>query len=63
MNALDIELVYTQPRESVSDEYRKLNKSGKVPTFVGGDGYVLSETIAINVYCQSISSGLLKTKN
>lgn len=31
-------------------EYLKYNKLGKVPTFVGADGYVLSECIAIAIY-------------
>jgi len=31
-------------------EYFKYNKLGKVPTFVGADGYVLSECIAIAIY-------------
>lgn len=37
--------------EGVSDDYRKLNKLGKIPTFVGADNYVLTECIAIAVYC------------
>jgi elongation factor 1-gamma len=34
----------------VSEDYLKLNKLGKVPTFEGADGFVLSECIAIAVY-------------
>jgi hypothetical protein len=34
----------------VSADYLKLNKLGKVPTFEGADGFVLSECIAIAVY-------------
>lgn len=34
----------------MSTEYLKLNKLGKVPTFEGADGFVLSECIAIAVY-------------
>ena len=52
-NKLDIELVRTKPDEGVSTEYLKLNKLGKIPTFEGADGYVLSECIAIAVYCKS----------
>ena len=54
LNSLNLELVDTKPREGVPDKYRKLNKLGKVPTFEGADGFVLSETIAINVYCKAI---------
>lgn len=50
-NKLDIELVLTEPAKGVSTEYLKLNKLGKIPTFEGADGYVLSECIAIAVYC------------
>ncbi|PVH92018.1 eEF1-gamma domain-containing protein [Periconia macrospinosa] len=51
-NGLDLEFVETQPSEA-SAEYLKLNKLGKVPTFEGADGYVLSESIAIAVYLTS----------
>jgi glutathione S-transferase len=43
-------LVETSPSEGVSAEYLKLNKLGKVPTFEGADGFVLSESVAIAVY-------------
>jgi hypothetical protein len=49
-NGLDIEFVNTEPAKGVSAEYLKLNKLGKVPTFEGADGFVLSECIAIAVY-------------
>lgn len=49
-NNLDIELVQTEPAKGVSDDYRKLNKLGLVPTFQGADGYVLTEAIAIAIY-------------
>ncbi|KAK4632380.1 Elongation factor 1-gamma 2 [Fulvia fulva] len=51
-NGLDLELVHTEPGK-VSDDYRKINKLGKVPTFQGQDGYVLSECIAIAIYLTS----------
>lgn len=51
-NNLDIELVETKP--PVQDlEYFKLNPLGKIPTFVGANGYILTETMAIAVYCMS----------
>ncbi|KAF2642035.1 hypothetical protein P280DRAFT_291105 [Massarina eburnea CBS 473.64] len=49
-NGLELEVVDTEPGKGVSTEYLKLNKLGKVPTFEGSDGYVLSEAIAIAVY-------------
>ncbi|KAF2008928.1 hypothetical protein BU24DRAFT_437478 [Aaosphaeria arxii CBS 175.79] len=52
-NGLDIEQVHTEPAKGVSTEYLKLNKLGKVPTFEGADGFVLSETLAIAVYLTS----------
>jgi len=52
-NNLDIELVKTEPSNGVSTDYLKLNKLGKVPTFEGADGYVLSECIAIAIYLTS----------
>ncbi|KAL9094196.1 MAG: hypothetical protein Q9165_003611 [Trypethelium subeluteriae] len=52
-NNLDLELVETVPGNGVSDDYRKLNKLGKVPTFVGTDNYVLTEAIAIAIYVTS----------
>lgn len=51
-NGLDIEFVDTEPAKGVSSDYVKLNKLGKVPTFEGADGFVLSESMAIAVYCK-----------
>jgi hypothetical protein len=61
-NGLDIEFVETEPAKGVSTEYLKLNKLGKVPTFEGADGFVLSECIAIAVYCKcpALSSSLAR---
>jgi len=53
-NGLDVELVETKPgTESITADYRKLNKLGKIPTFEGADGYVVNEVIAIAVYLTS----------
>ncbi|KAK4988537.1 elongation factor EF-1 gamma subunit [Elasticomyces elasticus] len=52
-NKLELELVQTDSAEGVSDDYRLLNKLGKYPTFVGQDGYVLTECIAIAIYITS----------
>ena len=48
-NGLDLEVVPTDT-EKKTPEYLKINALGKVPTFVGADGYNLSECIAIAVY-------------
>lgn len=52
-NNLKLEIVETKPSDGVTDDYRKLNKLGKIPTFVGSDGFILSECIAIAVYLAS----------
>lgn len=49
-NNLKLDMEHTEPAKGVSDDYRKLNKLGKVPTFEGSDGYILSECIAIAIY-------------
>ncbi|EAS37345.3 elongation factor 1 gamma domain-containing protein [Coccidioides immitis RS] len=51
-NDLDIELVDTKPG-SPDAAYFKINALGKVPTFVGANGFVLTECIAIAVYLAS----------
>ena len=50
-NKLNIELVHTQP-PNVDTEYLKLNPLGTVPTFVGSNGFVLSEVMAVAIYCE-----------
>ncbi|KAF2165205.1 hypothetical protein M409DRAFT_56080 [Zasmidium cellare ATCC 36951] len=52
-NGLDLELVHTEPAKGVSTDYLKLNKLGKIPTFEGQDGYVLTEAMAIAIYITS----------
>jgi elongation factor 1-gamma len=49
-NNVDLEIVLTEPAKGVDAEYLKINKLGKVPTFVGADGYTLHEAIAIAIY-------------
>ncbi|KAI1310073.1 hypothetical protein F5Y03DRAFT_346785 [Xylaria venustula] len=51
-NGLELEVVEVDPK-NVPQDLLKVNKLGKVPTFVGSDGYALSETIAINIYITS----------
>ncbi|KAL9044917.1 MAG: hypothetical protein Q9214_001982, partial [Letrouitia sp. 1 TL-2023] len=52
-NKLDIEVVETEPAKGVSTDYLKINHLGKIPSFVGTDGYVLTEAIAIAIYFTS----------
>ena len=49
-NNLELELVHTEPSKGVDTKYLLLNHLGKVPTFQGTDGYVLTECIAIAIY-------------
>jgi elongation factor 1-gamma len=48
-NNLDLQAVEIDTNKP-GPEYLKYNKLSKVPTFVGADGYVLSECIAIAIY-------------
>ncbi len=52
-NNIELEIVETIPAKGVPAEYLKINKLGKVPTFVGADGYTLHEGIAIAIYSTS----------
>lgn len=54
-NNVELEIVDTEPAKGLSEEYLKLNALGKVPTFVGADGYVLHEAIAIAIYSKSLA--------
>lgn len=49
-NNLNLKVVETEPAKGVPAEYLKINKLGKVPTFVGADGYTLHECVAIAIY-------------
>lgn len=52
-NNLDIEFVETDPSKGeLSTEYKKLNPLGRVPTFEAPNGWVLTEVIAIAIYCK-----------
>ncbi|WPH03514.1 Elongation factor 1 gamma [Acrodontium crateriforme] len=53
-NGLNLEFVEESPIKGVSAQYKKaVNPLGKIPTFEGADGYILSEAIAIAVYLTS----------
>lgn len=49
-NGLELEIVLEEPSKGVSAEYLKINPLGKIPTFQGEDGFILSECIAIAIY-------------
>lgn len=56
-NGLEIETVSelpsNEPSKGVSAEYLNINGLGKIPTFQGEDGFILSECIAIAIYRKS----------
>ncbi|KAI4117228.1 MAG: hypothetical protein LQ345_002496 [Seirophora villosa] len=52
-NKLDLEIVQTVPHEGVSQDYLKINHLGRIPSFVGTDGYTLTECMAIAIYFTS----------
>ncbi|KAL8989346.1 MAG: hypothetical protein Q9177_001753 [Variospora cf. flavescens] len=52
-NKLDLEIVQTVPHEGVSPDYLKINHLGKIPSFVGADGYTLTECMAVAIYFTS----------
>ena len=62
-NNLDLEIVHTEPAKGVSDEYLKLHKLGRVPSFVGADGYELTESIAIAIYSMLLVPQVKSTHN
>lgn len=49
-NNIELEIVVEDPKQGVSEEYLKINPLGKIPSFVGADGFVLTESIAIAIY-------------
>ncbi|KAI6354121.1 hypothetical protein MCOR25_008739 [Pyricularia grisea] len=52
-NDTPLEVVTVDKEKNIPADYTNYNKLGKVPTFVGADGYVLYECIAIAVYVTS----------
>ena len=61
-NNVELELV-TVDTSNPDAEYLKINKLGKVPTFVGADGYVLHEAIAIAIYSMYTKLAFYSTEN
>ena len=52
-NKLDIELEETNAStDTFPPNYLELNPLGLVPTFVGADGFTLTEVMAIAIYCK-----------
>ncbi|KAL4944985.1 hypothetical protein BDV06DRAFT_219792 [Aspergillus oleicola] len=60
---LDLEVKTITSSKDASSEYLELNPLGKIPTFVGTDGFFLTESIAIAIYVtsQNESTTLLGT--
>ena len=59
-NKLDLEIVETDSRKGpLSLDYLKINKLGRIPSFVGADGYELTECIAIAIYSAFPSNNTL----
>ncbi|KAI9679076.1 MAG: hypothetical protein M1829_001746 [Trizodia sp. TS-e1964] len=52
-NDLKLDIVEFDLSKGVPADYLELNGLGKIPTFQGSDGYVLSECIAIAIYITS----------
>ncbi len=47
---IPLDIVTITSSQEAPESYLKLNPLGKIPTFVGTNGFVLSECIAIAVY-------------
>lgn len=54
-NGLDLDVVHID-FSNITEEHRKANKQGKVPTFIGSDGFVLTECIALAIYSTFVPS-------
>ncbi|KAL2856673.1 glutathione S-transferase [Aspergillus pseudoustus] len=50
---LGLDLVLREPKTPSEEDYLKLNPQGLIPTFVGADGFVLTESPAIVTYIAS----------
>ncbi|KIA75637.1 elongation factor 1 gamma subunit [Aspergillus ustus] len=50
---LELEIKTITSSKDAPEEYLRLNPQGKIPTFVGADGVVITEAIAIAVYIAS----------
>lgn len=52
-NGLDLEVIDSFKKDSPNPEHLKAHPLGKVPAFLGADGFALSEVIAIAIYLTS----------
>ncbi|KAL4817021.1 glutathione S-transferase [Aspergillus spinulosporus] len=52
-NKLPLEIKTITSSQDASEEYLQINPLGKIPTLVGADGYILTESIAIALYVTS----------
>ncbi|KAF2148382.1 elongation factor EF-1 gamma subunit [Myriangium duriaei CBS 260.36] len=54
-NNLELDIVKTDPHtgEGISDDYRRVNRLGRIPSFEGADNFILTECIAIAIYLTS----------
>jgi len=52
-NNLKLDVVEVETGANATADYLKINKLGKIPSFVGADGYTLTECIAIAIYVTS----------
>lgn len=50
---LDLAFETVEGASECSRQYLELNPLGKVPTFVRNDGFVLTECIAITIFCKA----------
>lgn len=55
-NKLDLDIVHTKPPHELPKDYLKINPLGKIPSFVGADGYELTEAIAIAIYSMATTT-------
>lgn len=55
-NNLKLDIVEVETGAAASSDYKLINKLGKIPSFVGVDGYTLSECIAIAIYSKAQSA-------
>ena len=64
-NGLELEVIERTPEKQFPAEYVKVNPLNRVPSFVGSDGYILTECIAIAVYskCPMPGSPLIACDN
>ncbi|KAI9864547.1 MAG: hypothetical protein M1813_003036 [Trichoglossum hirsutum] len=52
-NKLDLEIIEIAAASAPPSEYLEINPLGKIPSFKGSDGYILTECIAIAIYITS----------